>query len=103
MVSTAIHLSRDDKSDVFLANNSFAIHLLDGLKVWNGASFIDPGTEQAKFIRTGTVLGVAATITESATTSDLGPMGIPDDLLAFANFTEHQSRGSCGSTTYVAW
>lgn len=74
-----------DNSDIFLAaGNHFEVLLLDSLKVWNGASFVDPGTEQAKLIR---VSGTPGTIVDSATTTDAGPASVSEDVLVYGNIS----------------
>jgi hypothetical protein len=54
-----------------LQGTNFGYSIVDGLKSWNGSSFIDPGTEQMQVMRGDGTAAPAA----SAVTSDAGPFG----------------------------
>jgi len=54
----------------FLDTATINLNLLDGLKVWNGSSFVDPGLEQINVFR-GSVTAAIPAI--QMTTADVGP------------------------------
>jgi len=54
-----------------LQNTNFGYQILDSLKQWDGAGFIDPGTEQMQLLR-----GDGTSVpTVTASTTDVGPFG----------------------------
>ena len=55
----------------FFDTGTISLNLLDGLKVWNGSSFIDPGLEQINVFR-GSVTATTPAI--QMTTADAGPI-----------------------------
>ncbi|MBY0586928.1 hypothetical protein K2X85_07115 [bacterium] len=58
----------------FNSGFNFRLTFVDGLKLWDGSAFVDPGLEQIQAFR-----GSSANPSASATTSDVGPF-------AFLNF-----------------
>lgn len=52
----------------FAANSILKVSLLDGLKIWNGSTFVDPGAEQI-------AVSTSSLFTGSVLTSDTGPFG----------------------------
>ncbi len=55
----------------FFDSGTISLNLLEGLKVWNGAAFIDPGLEQINVFR-GSVTATTPSI--QMTTADAGPI-----------------------------
>ena len=58
-----------------LQGTTFSYKLLDGLKQWNGTSFVDPGAEQMQIIGSDGTATFTPTTTNSLTTSDSGHVG----------------------------
>ena len=62
----------DGGPQVFTANSVLSIAFADGLKHWDGAAFVDAGTNQLKVFR-GSNVNVASPPENFAITSDAGP------------------------------
>lgn len=61
--------SQAGTSAAFAAGESFTLHFTAGLLSWEGAGFIDPGTEQIRAFR-----GAPTNMSASSTTSDAAPL-----------------------------
>lgn len=55
----------------FASGNNFSLTFTQGLKLWDGSTFSDPGAEQIQAFR-----GPASAPTATATTSDTGPFAV---------------------------
>lgn len=58
-----------------LQGSAFTYKLLDGLKRWDGTSFIEPGAEQVQIIASDGTTSFTPTAANSLTTPDGGPPG----------------------------
>jgi len=75
----------------FASGYHFNLNFVDGLKIWNGSSWDDPGNEQIQAYR-----GSEAAPTASATTSDNGPFA----TLAFSNIVANYASSAHASVNY---
>jgi hypothetical protein len=58
-----------------LSATTFSYKILDGLKVWNGSAFVDPGAEQVQIIGSDGTTSFTSTATNNITTGDVAPTG----------------------------
>jgi hypothetical protein len=67
------------------------LNLVDGLKFWNGSTWVDPGSEQIQAYR-----GSEIAPTASATTSDSGPFA----SMNFSNIAANYAANAHSSVSY---
>ena len=77
-----------------LQATAFTYKLLDGLKQWNGTSFVDPGAEQLQMIASDGTTSFTPTALNSVTTTDSGPFG----ALALSSITSRSSTNNAHSS-----
>jgi hypothetical protein len=75
----------DGGSQLFDSGSVFSLSFTDGLKQWNGASYVDAGATQLKAFR-GSNANIASPAENFATTSDSGPFDSLDLPTVAANY-----------------
>jgi hypothetical protein len=75
----------DGGAQLFEAGSVLSLAFTDGLKQWNGASYIDAGATQLKAFR-GSNASIATPLENFATTSDSGPFDSLDLPAVAANY-----------------
>jgi len=80
----------DGGPQAFAADSVLSVGLLDGLKIWNGSTFVDAGATQLKAFR-GSNANVTTPDANFAVTSDVGPF---DSLSLAPVAANHGSEGA---------